>query len=126
MNSPTHAQIAERAHQLWLAEGCPEGRQDEHWRVAERALSSTAGTANDKGRIAAPTPDRVAIAASESADENLMSPTPSPDTAIKAALPADTKRSRTFPEPNFQPRRTQLRPNPSAPGKPSAPLVAGH
>lgn len=131
MNPPTHEQIAERAHQLWLAEGCPEGRQDEHWRVAERALRSSSGTSpeaasNDKGRITAPTPDRVAIAAAESADENLMSPAPSADTAIKAALPADTKRSRALPEPNPQPPQTQARPNPSAPGKPSAPLVAGH
>lgn len=114
MNPPTHAQIAERAHQLWLAEGCPEGRQEEHWRVAERALRSSSGTApegnsNEKGRIAAPAPDRVAVAAAESAEENLMSPAPSDNAAIEAALPTDTPASRP------------------APGTaPNAPLVAGH
>lgn len=33
--------IRERAYQLWLAEGCPEGRADFHWHVArEQVLAS--------------------------------------------------------------------------------------
>jgi hypothetical protein len=32
------AGIRERAYQLWLEEGRPHGRHDEHWRRAEREL----------------------------------------------------------------------------------------
>jgi hypothetical protein len=30
------AQVAQIAHRLWQAEGCPHGRHEEHWRQAER------------------------------------------------------------------------------------------
>ncbi len=30
--------MRERAHQLWLQAGCPEGRGDEHWQQAERDI----------------------------------------------------------------------------------------
>ena len=36
---PTTEQITERAHQMWLDEGCPEGRAHIHWQKAERELS---------------------------------------------------------------------------------------
>ena len=29
--------IRQRAYHLWLAEGCPNGRDLEHWRAAEQA-----------------------------------------------------------------------------------------
>ncbi len=32
--------IAERAYQIWQANGCPEGRAQEHWFQAERELRS--------------------------------------------------------------------------------------
>lgn len=32
---PTHDQIAELAYQIYLYEGCPEGRSQEHWLMAE-------------------------------------------------------------------------------------------
>ena len=31
-------QIRERAHRLWEEAGCPEGRDNEFWERAERAL----------------------------------------------------------------------------------------
>jgi hypothetical protein len=31
-------QIRERAYQLWIADGCPEGEADRYWLAAERAL----------------------------------------------------------------------------------------
>jgi Protein of unknown function (DUF2934) len=31
--------VRERAHKLWLEQGCPEGRQLEHWTAAERELA---------------------------------------------------------------------------------------
>jgi hypothetical protein len=37
-----HAEIAERAHQLWVERGCPEGSPEEDWfRAAEELRSRT-------------------------------------------------------------------------------------
>jgi hypothetical protein len=36
---PTQDQIALRAHQLWVEEGCPQGHDVENWLEAERQLS---------------------------------------------------------------------------------------
>ena len=36
----THNEIAERAHTLWSARGCPNGRDDEIWLEAERQLAT--------------------------------------------------------------------------------------
>lgn len=30
--------IRQRAHQIWEQEGCPDGREFEHWKRAEREL----------------------------------------------------------------------------------------
>lgn len=38
-NRPTHAQIAALAHELWIEQGCPEGRDKENWYEAERELT---------------------------------------------------------------------------------------
>ncbi|MBL8680306.1 MAG: DUF2934 domain-containing protein [Myxococcales bacterium] len=38
---PTDEQIRTRAYYLWLAAGKPEGRADEHWLEARRALEAT-------------------------------------------------------------------------------------
>jgi hypothetical protein len=35
---PTHEQIMQRAHRLWIEAGRPEGRDREHWLEAERQL----------------------------------------------------------------------------------------
>lgn len=37
---PTDEQIRTRAYGLWLAAGKPDGRADEHWLEAKRALES--------------------------------------------------------------------------------------
>jgi hypothetical protein len=37
--APTIEQITARAHQIWLDEGCPEGRADIHWQLAESELT---------------------------------------------------------------------------------------
>ncbi len=34
--------IAARAHQIWLEEGCPEGAAEAHWLEAERQLKDAA------------------------------------------------------------------------------------
>jgi hypothetical protein len=44
MTTPLEQQIRERAYHLWLLDGCPHKRADEHWFSAERqvlALTST-------------------------------------------------------------------------------------
>jgi hypothetical protein len=38
MGSDFQVRVRERAHQLWLQAGCPEGRGDEHWQQAERDI----------------------------------------------------------------------------------------
>ncbi len=49
MDADIHERVRERAHQLWLQEGCPEGRGDEHWQQAQRdvlaSLDATGATA---------------------------------------------------------------------------------
>ncbi len=37
-NSVAHALVAERAESLWREEGCPHGRDLDHWLEAERQL----------------------------------------------------------------------------------------
>src|SRR5690242_12996016 len=34
MQSDRQARVSERAHQIWVEEGCPDGKHDEHWHRA--------------------------------------------------------------------------------------------
>lgn len=38
-SAPSEDTIAARAYQLWLAEGCPEGRALAHWEQAQHELA---------------------------------------------------------------------------------------
>lgn len=40
---PTEAEVRKRAHEIWLAEGMPEGREVDHWLRARRELEREAG-----------------------------------------------------------------------------------
>ncbi len=40
--APTQAAIMQRAHEIWLREGRPDGRAEAHWLEAERELHSAA------------------------------------------------------------------------------------
>jgi hypothetical protein len=40
---PTEQEVRERAHEIWLAEGMPEGREVDHWMRARRELEREAG-----------------------------------------------------------------------------------
>src|SRR3712207_2674291 len=59
MDADVYERVRERAHQLWLQEGCPEGRGDEHWQQAQRdvlaSLEATPARA-DQPVDADPTP----------------------------------------------------------------------
>jgi hypothetical protein len=37
---PSHAQIAERAYEIWKSKGCPAGTCEEDWSQAERQLTA--------------------------------------------------------------------------------------
>lgn len=48
--TPTHDEIAAQAYQIYLREGCPEGRDLDHWLQAEIELrASTNGIENGNG-----------------------------------------------------------------------------
>jgi hypothetical protein len=36
----THEQIAQRAHEIWVKQGCRHGSDQEHWFEAERQLKA--------------------------------------------------------------------------------------
>jgi len=57
MQSDRHERISERAYQIWVAEGRPHGRHDEHWQRAEREI------AEEELRAAAALADRAVCAA---------------------------------------------------------------
>jgi Protein of unknown function (DUF2934) len=40
MNTEKHKDIARRAYAFWLAEGQPDGRQEEHWQRAVREIEA--------------------------------------------------------------------------------------
>ena len=40
---PTEEEVRRRAHEIWLAEGMPEGREVDHWMRARRELEREAG-----------------------------------------------------------------------------------
>jgi hypothetical protein len=48
-----HEEVARRAHQLWEQEGCPDGKDSEHWLEAERQLrrgTASSPDARDQAR----------------------------------------------------------------------------
>jgi len=42
-NAPTQEEIAARAYELWVQQGCPHGRDQENWFEAERQLLAKRG-----------------------------------------------------------------------------------
>jgi hypothetical protein len=44
----THQDIADRAHAIWEREGCPAGRELDHWLQAEQELHSEC---SDEGNL---------------------------------------------------------------------------
>jgi hypothetical protein len=39
MSNDLETRIRERAHKIWLDEGCPSGRAESHWELAKLAVS---------------------------------------------------------------------------------------
>lgn len=44
-------EIRERAHQIWMEEGCPNGRELEHWEQACRELEHGDGAKSDSNDL---------------------------------------------------------------------------
>lgn len=40
MSAAIDERIRERAHAIWIEEGCPEGRDQEHWLRAEQEVGT--------------------------------------------------------------------------------------
>src|SRR5438105_15718801 len=53
-STPTHDEIAAQAYQIYLREGCPEGRELDHWRQAEGELRIRANGNGNGSHITAP------------------------------------------------------------------------
>jgi hypothetical protein len=43
---PGHSQIAERAFELWISRGCPEGSPEHDWHQAEEELRAATNSRN--------------------------------------------------------------------------------
>jgi hypothetical protein len=39
MADDIEVRIRERAHKMWLEDGCPEGKADSHWSLAKMAIA---------------------------------------------------------------------------------------
>lgn len=109
-NSPTHEEVAQRAHAIWQTRGSPSGCDTAIWFEAEQQL--TASQAKPPSSPTTPTDarpargpespaefaDRVkAETASESAIEYLISPSLSEDDAVQAALQTTDPRGAKLP-----------------------------
>jgi hypothetical protein len=93
MTADRNARIEERAYHLWLEEGRPHGRHDEHWHRAERELIEE--EASRRGGPVTASPDGAeAIGASEASVEKAAPLRTKSRQEPIAAEPADVSRSR--------------------------------
>ena len=53
MRSNRQKQVEQRAHDIWVAEGRPHGKHDEHWHRAEREIAQEEGDGRTGRRAAA-------------------------------------------------------------------------
>ncbi|MFT3867536.1 MAG: DUF2934 domain-containing protein [Nibricoccus sp.] len=62
--APSQEEIARRAYDLWLQDGCPMGRSVYHWHEAERQLRQSEQNPNlNKGQPSSASTDERSIAA---------------------------------------------------------------
>lgn len=53
MTVDVEQRIRDRAYAIWLDEGCPDGRDAEHWLQAERAILAEAAAVPDRSPVMA-------------------------------------------------------------------------
>ena len=76
--TPSEAEIARQAYELWEAEGRPEGRDVAHWHQAERNVTDP---------VVAPIPEAPPVAAAGTAPETAA------ETAVETAVEAKKPRA---------------------------------
>ncbi|PWC32530.1 DUF2934 domain-containing protein [Azospirillum sp. TSO35-2] len=80
MSVDVEQRIRERAYAIWLEEGCPHGRDADHWRLAEQELAA----------------DGVAVKAPRRTTAKKASVTTMPTEAVgEPAVPAKARKPRT-------------------------------
>lgn len=60
MSDDRQAKIEKRAREVWEREGCPDGRAEEHWRIAEGEIDAEAAAARKPTKPAAGKPAKAA------------------------------------------------------------------
>lgn len=86
--TPTHEEIAAHAYQIYLRNGCVEGRDLDHWLQAEKELHALAN-GNSNGQTTAPSTERTA-GASRPKQENVLANSVVPPTAPIAQITGST------------------------------------
>jgi hypothetical protein len=89
MQSDRHERISERAYRIWVAEGRVHGKDQEHWRRAEREI------AEEERRVAGALADRAAGATETAAPRARRQPQTRPPSGANTAAP--TRRGRRAP-----------------------------
>lgn len=85
----SHEEIARRAYELWLQDGCPTGRAVYHWHEAERQLQKASQNPERPAAQSSPKPDDHTLA-------SLTDDSPPYNTLEKEApLKARVERNRT-------------------------------
>lgn len=106
MTADRNTRIRERAYHLWLEEGRPHGRHDEHWRCAERELAEQERSLQEIAETATPRDAGEAAGAPAAPIEQTV--------PARAASRSGGKRSSTVPV-KTKPRATRSRPAASGP-----------
>ena len=65
MSDDRHELIRARAHQIWEAEGSPEGRHDQHWAQAEQEIAEASAAPAETMPAAKPAAPKRATKAAE-------------------------------------------------------------
>jgi hypothetical protein len=108
MHESKRKEIAARAYQIWLEEGCPAGKEHEHWLRAEQELAGQSDAPQAEGKTleperpvdTRPAPPVKAAPPMGNADPGATPPEPAPD-APQGARPkrkSTRGRSRTPPQ----------------------------
>jgi hypothetical protein len=119
LDDANHRLIQERAYQIWLREGCPHGRDRDHWQQAEQEVAKQYHASD--ARADKPRPSQATAPAAHGADSQ-----PRPDNRSEThvdspsgATPAAADGTEDAPKKRAS--RTKLKEDPgaAAKGKPS-------
>jgi len=98
MTADRNARIEERAYHLWLEEGRPHGRHDEHWHRAERELIEEESRLREASPVTAPRDAAETSGVPEASAGKVAPPRARSRQDPAAAEPAGISRSRAKPQ----------------------------